>query len=198
MGSPEQTFTEEERRKLLAIARESIAAKLEKRKADYPEVTESGLLEPSAAFVTLHIRSRADDSSPGMLRGCIGTFERSQPLWEVVTEYARHAAFGDPRFPPVAARELPRIRIEISVLSPLRRLDDPLSFRLGVDGIEVEEVGGMRRRGTYLPQVATETGWDKETFLSHLCSEKAGLSPDAWRDREKVRVRAYSAEVFSE
>jgi uncharacterized protein (TIGR00296 family) len=87
---------------------------------------------------------------------------------------------------------LNQLDIEISVLSPLQKTDDPLSLRLGVDGIYIKR---GRASGCFLPQVATESGWSREEFLSYCCSHKAGLESDAWRDPQ-TEVYLFSAEVF--
>jgi AmmeMemoRadiSam system protein A len=107
---------------------------------------------------------------------------------------AKASATGDPRFfaDPITPRELDHLDVEISVLSPLERTDDPLSLRLGVDGIYIKK---GRASGCFLPQVATETGWSKEEFLSYCCSHKAGLAPDAWKD-PGTDVYLFTAEVF--
>jgi uncharacterized protein (TIGR00296 family) len=106
---------------------------------------------------------------------------------------AIEAAVGDPRFPPVTSDELKDIKIDISALSPLEAIKD-------VNKIEVGKHGIIIRRGFYsgllLPQVATEYGWDRETFLAHTC-QKAGLPPNAWKDKT-TEIQIFSAEVFSE
>lgn len=188
-GAPEgRLLSDEERSELLALARASVKAAFRNEPIPTPKKLTPGLQMKTGAFVTLHKR--------GQLRGCIGTFERSEPLWRVVAEYARHSAFDDTRFPPLEESELPEVEFEISVLSPMRKLENPLDLRLGIDGIWI--VGSRGERGTFLPQVATETGWTKEEFLSNCCLHKAGLPPDAWRDPKRATVYAYTAEVFSE
>ena len=113
----------------------------------------------------------------------------------MVAEMAKASATGDPRFfgNRITAAELPQLDIEISVLSPLKKTDDPLSLRLGIDGIYIKR--GFTS-GCFLPQVATETGWSKEEFLSYCCSHKAGLPPDAWKDKN-TDVFLFTAEIFS-
>jgi AmmeMemoRadiSam system protein A len=112
----------------------------------------------------------------------------------LVAEMAKSSATSDPRFfaDPVTPRELNQLDVEISVLSPLKRTDDPLSLRLGVDGIYIKR---DRLSGCFLPQVATETGWSKEDFLSFCCAHKAGLPADAWKDPD-TEVYLFTAEVF--
>ncbi len=128
------------------------------------------------------------------LRGCIGQFVSDIPLIELIAEMARASATSDPRFlsDPITADELGQLDIEISVLSPLVQTDDPLSLRIGVDGIYIKK--GFAS-GCFLPQVATEAGWNKEEFLSYCCSDKAGLSPDAWKE-PGTEVYLFTAEVF--
>lgn len=184
-------FSDQERTMLLALARKSIELEFEGKELPKLAGLPPALETKAPAFVTL--------TNKGRLRGCMGMFDWSQPVWQVVADRARESAFRDPRpgLGDVTKEELPEIEIEISVLSPLRKLDDPLSIELGRDGILLRSVD-RRRGGTYLPQVATETGWTKEEFLSHCCSSKAGLPGDAWRDPKQVTVYAYRAEVFSE
>ncbi len=174
-----------ERKKLLQIARNSIAAALQKE--DLPDfgVTESSLKGHQGAFVTLH--------KGGQLRGCIGRFVADEPLFQVVSKMAVAAATQDHRFPPVRLSELQDIEVEISVLSPLWKMTGIDELELGKHGIYV--VKGMRS-GCYLPQVADETGWSKEDFLTHCCTDKAGLESDAWK--EGADVYLFTAEVFSE
>jgi AmmeMemoRadiSam system protein A len=112
----------------------------------------------------------------------------------MVLEMAKASATSDPRFlgDPITADELLSLDIEISVLSPLKKTNDPLSLRLGIDGIYIKR--GFTS-GVFLPQVASETGWSKEEFLSYCCSHKAGLPADAWKD-SKTEVFLFTAEVF--
>jgi AmmeMemoRadiSam system protein A len=124
----------------------------------------------AAAFVTLE--------QAGELRGCMGAMDPEAPAWASVVEAARWAARDDPRFGRLDARELSATDIEISILGPLLRLDDPLAFRLGTDGIVVMRNG---RRGLLLPEVATMHGMDRIAMLD-TCCRKAGLPPRAWRD----------------
>ena len=122
-------------------------------------------------------------------------FVSDKPLIETVSEMAV-AASKDSRFfdNPVTAEEIDQLDIEISVLSPLKKTDDPLSLRLGVDGIYIKNGYAS---GCFLPQVATETGWTKEEFLSQCCQGKANLSADAWKDAD-TDVYLFSAEIIGE
>ena len=129
----------------------------------------------------------------GRLRGCIGSFVGTGPLIDTVREMAISASTRDPRFPPLTTAELEEVDLEISVLSPLRQIDDPSEIEVGRHGIFITR--GFHS-GVLLPQVATEYGWDRETFLEHTCA-KAGLPADAWRDPE-TQIEVFEAQVFGE
>ncbi|MEW5818450.1 MAG: AmmeMemoRadiSam system protein A, partial [Spirochaetota bacterium] len=159
----------QEKQILLQTAREVISARLEKRKPLFSKPNEN-LQQQCGAFVTLH--------KHGKLRGCIGHITGLSPLIETIKEVAAASAFQDPRFPPLAADEIKDIDIEISVLTPLERITDPGIIEPGKHGIYIKRRGYS---GVLLPQVATEQGWDRETFLTHTCY-KAGLPGDCWED----------------
>jgi AmmeMemoRadiSam system protein A len=175
-----------QRKRLLEIARSSIETYLKTGKKLQVSETDPVLLKEMGAFVTLH--------EGGQLRGCIGNLIGSQPLYLTVRDMAVEAAVDDPRFSPVKLSELKNIEIEISALSPMQRIDNPEKIQLGVHGVLVRR--GFNS-GVFLPQVATETGWSKEEFLSNLCAHKAGLSPLAWKDKS-TEIYIFTAEVFSE
>ena len=175
-----------QRRKLLEIARKSIEAYLKTGKKIELTETDPLLLKEMGAFVTLR--------EHGELRGCIGNLMENKPLYLTIRDMAVEAATADPRFSPVQLTELENIDIEISVLSPLERIDSADKIQLGVHGVLVKR--GFNS-GVFLPQVATETGWTKEEFLSNLCAHKAGLAPEAWKDKS-TELYIFSAEVFSE
>jgi AmmeMemoRadiSam system protein A len=177
-------ITPEEKKILLQTAREAIAAHLEKRKPRYPAATGT-LKKKCGAFVTLHKQDN--------LRGCIGFIIATKPLIETVREAAKSSAFNDPRFPALTARELDDIKIEISVLSPLRRIENTEEIQVGVHGIMLKN---CFYSGLLLPQVAIDYGWDRETFLTHTCY-KAGLPGDCWRSKD-TEIEVFSAIVFSE
>lgn len=177
------TLTDEQKRYLLETARESIEAELEHREPRYPD--QSGPDEPCGVFVTLHI--------DGSLRGCIGRMTASDPLYLTVREIARSSAFGDPRFPPVSTAEANRFDIEISVLTPMQPVHDVDEIRVGTHGIFLRKNG---RSGVLLPQVATEQGWDRETFLTQTCM-KAGMHGDCWKD-PGTEILIFSAIIFGE
>ncbi|MHC4394312.1 MAG: AmmeMemoRadiSam system protein A [Planctomycetota bacterium] len=171
---------------LLKVARDTVEAVITGGEAPQPVSDDAELNAPCGCFVTLKNAEK--------LRGCIGQFTSDSPLIELVVEMAKASATGDPRFfgDPITADELEQLDIEISVLSPLQLTDDPLSLRLGIDGIYIKS-GCMS--GCFLPQVATETGWSKEQFLSYCCAHKAGLAPDAWKD-PNTEVYLFTADVF--
>lgn len=170
-------------RRLLDLARRCLEARV--RRDPQPPVEHGGALDAHrGAFVSIH----GDDD----LRGCLGRLETDRPVADVVAHLAAVVADSDPRFAPVAPDELPTLVIEISVLTPEREVADVSEIEVGRHGLIVEQGS---RRGLLLPQVATEHGWDRETFLEHTCV-KAGLPPDAWR--RGARVFRFEAQVFQE
>ncbi|PYQ05548.1 MAG: AMMECR1 domain-containing protein [Acidobacteria bacterium] len=178
-------LSEREREELLAVARRAIEAHLSSAPLTLPDVAPA-LRRRGAVFVTL--RSRGDDE----LRGCIGTLEPRESLVEAVARMAVAAATQDLRFASVSAVELPSITLEISVLTAPVPIA-PQDVEPGVHGLIVRHAG---RSGLLLPQVATDYGWDRETFLQYTCV-KAGLPRDAWTDPAAILL-AFTAEVFGE
>jgi len=180
-------MNEVQKKILLKIARDSVEAAITRKPIARPSSDDPELNKPCGCFVTL--------KNGGELRGCIGNFTADKPLVETVAEMAKASATSDPRFfyNRITKEELPELDIEISVLSPLKKTDDPMSLRLGVDGIYIKR--GFAT-GCFLPQVADETGWTKEEFLSNCCLHKADLPGDAWKDG-KTDVFLFTAEYFS-
>jgi MEMO1 family protein len=178
------TLSAEAKADLLRLARSALTEYLGKRTVIDDRAGRPELAGPRGAFVTLTKR--------GVLRGCIGFIEPVAPLGRTVIQAAIYAATEDPRFPPVAASELKDLRIEISVLTPLREIDNPREVKVGTHGLVVERDG---QRGLLLPQVPVENGWDRETFLDEG-SLKAGLPRDAWKRGAKLFV--FEAIVFHE
>jgi hypothetical protein len=170
---------------LLTLARDTIEQYVTDRSV--PELPEGdpAFLPERAVFVTLH--------KHGELRGCIGGLEAKEPLAEAVRSSAISAATQDPRFPPVSPDELEDLEIEVSVLSPLQKVESPDEIIVGKHGVMVAK--GMRR-GVFLPQVAPEQGWDRDTMLTYLCAHKAGLPADAWRSGADLYI--FTTQVFSE
>jgi AmmeMemoRadiSam system protein A len=179
-------MNDQQKQTLLKVARDTVEAVIRQKKIAKTESDDPELNATCGCFVTLKNHDR--------LRGCIGQFTSDSPLIELVAEMAKASATGDPRFfaDPITAGELEKLDVEISVLSPLKRTDDPLSLRLGVDGIYIRR---GRASGCFLPQVAAEAGWSKEEFLSYCCAHKAGLAADAWKD-PKTQVYLFTADVF--
>lgn len=179
-------MNEAQRKLLLEIARDTVRAVISGKRADRPTSSDPALTACCGCFVTL--------KNHGRLRGCIGQFVSNRPLVELVAEVAEASATGDPRFVanPITPGEVNKLDIEISVLSPLERTDDPLSLELGKHGIYIKRGYAS---GCFLPQVADETGWSKEEFLSQCCMHKAGLPPDAWKD-PNTEVYLFTAEIF--
>ncbi len=175
-------YSEEERRELLRLARAAIAAALRGERFA-PPAPGPHLSEKRGAFTTLHCQGR--------LRGCIGYVEAREPLYRTVIETAQAAAFEDPRFQPLSPEEMPDVKLEISVMSPLQEIA-PADVQVGVHGLLLSQHG---RRGLLLPQVATEWGFSREDFLRETC-RKAGLPNDAWQ--HGARIEAFTAEVFGE
>jgi AmmeMemoRadiSam system protein B/AmmeMemoRadiSam system protein A len=176
----------EEKKLLLAIARNAITGMLDNRKDLLPEqdtLTEN-LKKPSGAFVSVYIDKK--------LRGCIGRIETREPLYQTVHNMAKAAAMHDTRFEPVSVEELNSLSIEISVLSPLKKIDSIKEIIPGKHGILVRK---DYRSGTFLPQVAQRTGWNAEEMLQQCSERKAGLGRDGWKEAE---IFIYQALVFSD
>ena len=179
-------LNKEERDFLLRSARRAVKIYLETGRMEIMSTSDPRLKEARGAFVTL--RQGAE------LRGCIGLLESDEPLYETICRMAVEAAVKDPRFPPVSLSELPGLRIEISILTRPVKVSGPEEIIMKRDGVIVRR-GSCQ--GVFLPQVAEETGWEKEKFLSVLCSHKAGLPADAWQEKD-TEIYTFQAEVFSE
>jgi len=182
-------ISEDGQKMLLSIARQTIEAAVSGQKAPAVAVDAAELQGQQGAFVTI--------TKNGELRGCIGQFTANEPLHQVVRKMARSSALEDSRFEGnrLKPADLADAKIEISVLSPMKRVKDPANeVKLGVHGIYIRR---GYRAGTFLPQVATDHNMTLDEFLSTCCSHKAGLPPDAWKDPE-TEVFVYSAQVFGE
>ena len=179
-------MNETQRTTLLTVAHHAVTAAVKKMPLKKPCSDDPELNELCGCFVTL----KNDDD----LRGCIGQFVADKPLIEMVSQMAVSAATGDPRFVnnPITVNELDKLDIEVSVLSSLKKTSDPMSLRPGVDGIYIKK--GFAS-GCFLPQVAAETGWNAEEFLSYCCAHKAGLKPDAWKD-DDTEVFLFTAQIL--
>jgi len=176
-------FSDDEKRALLRTVRDSIARQLGLPTGDSSPST-ALRHEKTGAFVSLHKR--------GTLRGCIGCLQGSKPLHQELAELALESAFGDSRFPPLAAEEFGEIDIEISVLTKLTEIKHVDEIEVGKHGLYIKK--GVCS-GLLLPQVATEYNWDRETFLEQTCW-KAGLPENAWKEGAVICI--FGAEVFGE
>jgi len=183
----EVAFSKEEKEKLFSIARKSISSALQKEPIPTFSPTESNLQLKRGVFVTLE--------NKGQLRGCIGHFLADYPLYRIVSEMAVAAATQDYRFMynPVTPGEMDDINIKISILSALKKVDSIDEIEVGKHGIWIRQ---DNRSGTYLPEVATELGWNKIEFLEHCCVEKAGLPRDAWKKGADIYI--YSSTILNE
>ncbi len=176
------SLSADEKRQLKEIALTSIRDSLSGKPITAAASLTATLRQKCGAFVSLH--------KQGRLRGCIGHFGEDMPLHETVAAMARAAAFDDPRFNPVEREELADIDIEISVLTPMRRIQSLDEFELHRHGIYIRK---GYRSGTFLPQVADEVNWTKEEFVAHCAQDKAGIGWDGWKTAE---LYVYEAIVF--
>jgi len=177
----------EQKKELLKIVRDTVESYVREAKVSEFEVSDERLNWKEGAFVTIH--------KNGKLRGCIGQIMPSEkPLWEVVRTMAVSSCSEDHRFNPVSKSELEKLDYEVSVLSVPEKIDDWQEIELGKHGVIIRK--GLRG-GIFLPQVAEETGWSREEFLSQLCFQKAGLEPDCYKDKD-VELQVFTAQVFGE
>lgn len=179
-----QTLNSSDKKLLLQLAREAITSTVQTGKLNMRMVTEERLMAPQGCFVTI--------KKHGTLRGCIGNFTSDKPLYQLVQEMAASAATRDPRFYPMKEDDLAEFELEISVLSPLSKIESPDEVEVGRHGLYLEK---NFSRGVLLPQVAVEHKWDRETFLTQTAL-KAGLKRDDWKEGADLYV--FSAEVFTE
>jgi AmmeMemoRadiSam system protein B/AmmeMemoRadiSam system protein A len=188
IGKPRSTtrdpeHTEEEKDYLKSVAREAVEARAHSNEYQLPPAPTQRLGEKRAVFVTITRR--------GQLRGCIGLVQARKPLAEAVAEMAQEAAFEDPRFESVAVDELEDLDFEISILSPLKTVEDPDTIVVGRDGLMIKL---DFHSGLLLPQVASEHHWDRTTFLEQTCL-KAGLPKNSYRDRN-AQIYSFTVEKF--
>jgi AmmeMemoRadiSam system protein A len=183
-------FSDEQRRRLLDVARAAIRATVFGRPVEPPADAgdDPELKQPAGCFVSLH------EAGTHRLRGCVGRLEAREPVLRAVHDAAVSVP-GDPRFEhcdPIRPDELPRLEIELTILSPLRDVPHPLDFEPLAHGIYLT-LGG--HGGCFLPQVARDTGWDREQLLERLCTEKLGLPPHAWR-HPSAKLQTFDAEII--
>jgi AmmeMemoRadiSam system protein A len=179
-------LTEEDKTRLLNVARLTLEEYINKKEVPQldPSQFSEALLTHTGAFVTLNKNQK--------LRGCIGQFVTDEPLYKVVQNMTLAAAINDRRFQVVRPEELDMIEVEVSVLTPLKKVDSVDEIVLGRDGIYIVKGNAS---GTYLPKVATDTGWSLEEFLGHCARDKAGIGWAGWKEAEIFTFRAI---VFSE
>lgn len=177
-------MTAKEKSTLLDLARTTIIATVKGQPLPVVAKPTKGMESLSGCFVTIKQQEQ--------LRGCIGSFTSNRPLWLTVQEMAVSAATRDPRFYPMKPSDLVDFSLEISVLSPLHQIQSVEEIKVGTHGIYL--IKG-HAHGVLLPQVATEYGWDRETFLRHTCL-KAGLPETAWQ--KDCELFIFSADVFGE
>lgn len=187
-GKAEQFLSEPDKKLLLQSARKTLQDYLgeNRRPGSPPESIPPSLNTKAGAFVTL--------KKNGELRGCIGSFKAENSIYKTVQQMAIAAATQDYRFPRVTFDELIFIEIEISILTPMVKITDLNTIRLGTDGIYIRK---GERSGTFLPQVATETGWNLNEFVSHCARDKAGIGWDGWKDKD-AEIFIYQAIIFGD
>jgi AmmeMemoRadiSam system protein A len=170
---------------LLTIAREAIVNHVLGQSYHPAPREEKALVQKAGCFVTI--------KQDGRLRGCIGSFQTERPLFQEVAAMAVASASKDPRFHPLEEAELDNFQLEISVLSPLEKIEEIEQIEVGRHGIYIEK---NFSRGVLLPQVATDHGWDRATFLQQTCL-KAGLATDAWQAAD-ADLYIFSAQIIKE
>ena len=176
-------LSDSDQAQLLRVARESVLAYLSGRAPRLPVLT-GALADTRGVFVSIH--------QNGELRGCIGNIHPTSPLYRTAGDCAISAAVGDPRFVPITLDELPRVHFEISVLSPMEKVEKVDHIEIGKHGLFISK---RSARGLLLPQVAQHYGWDRERFLAETC-RKAGLSPEDWKS--DTGIFRFTAHVFGE
>ena len=187
MNKTVSPLTQEQKKRLIEIAKATIRLYIEEGKVYQIKDNDPRLSEEEGTFVTIH--------KNGELRGCIGNILGRGPLYLLVRDMAIAAATEDSRFPAVRKEELKDLQLEISVLSKPWVVQTTDEIQMGTHGVIISR--GVFNQGVFLPQVATETGWSKEEFLSELCSQKAGLPRNCYKD-PATTMRVFTANVFSE
>jgi AmmeMemoRadiSam system protein B/AmmeMemoRadiSam system protein A len=183
MGLYKSALSEQQKKELLSLARKTVVDHVKNKRTPESHVKDSRLLANGATFVTINRNHQ--------LRGCIGNIQPVMPLYRSVISNAVSASSRDPRFPPMTPGELADMEVEVTVLSPLERIDDAQQIRVGTHGVYLEKDG---RSSVFLPQVPVEQGWDLKTYLEQLCF-KAGLPGNAWKDKD-ARLFIFSADII--
>jgi len=177
-------FSESQKQKLLEITKTSVEKYVLENKLAEFNIEDELLSKKLGAFVTLKKNNQ--------LRGCIGLFESNLSLYKVVSQMAVAAAVKDNRFSPVEKDELEDLEYEISVLSPLRKINSWEEIEIGKHGVQIQR---GNQSGVFLPQVATENNWDLEEFMNNLCEHKAGLEKDCWK-KEETDIYIFTVEII--
>jgi len=180
-----ESLAKHEKILLLQLARRALIRRVAGNSLELEALEHEFLMKPSGAFVTLHLDEE--------LRGCIGRIRSEEPLGKVIQEMAMAAATQDHRFEEVRPEEVSQLDIEISVMTPPKQIQSVEEIEVGIHGLIVSDMG---RTGLLLPQVPTQYGWGRETFLSYTC-QKAGLPMNYWLEK-KPKIETFSALVFSE
>ena len=175
-------LSKQDQETLLQIARDSVQAHLTGQQLELPSMASEDLMQKRGVFVSVYLGSN--------LRGCVGTIDAPNPLYQSVAGCAVAAASRDSRFKPLQLSDLPEAAFEISVLSPIEAVTDLASIEIGTHGLIVSRGNA---RGLLLPQVAVHQQWDRERFLEETC-RKAGLPPTAWK--QGATIQRFTAEVF--
>jgi uncharacterized protein len=176
----------ESQRKLIEVSRQALEDFVRRIRREKEQIDDPYLQSREyGAFVSLHKKEE--------LRGCIGNCAPKSPLFETVAAMTEAAASRDPRVKPISQKELGEIRIDITVLSPLERVGDPLALAIGQHGLYI---ASSKKHGVLLPQVATQYGWDIKTFLEQTCV-KAGLRKDAWKEAD-TELSSFTALIIEE
>ena len=183
LGLYKNPLTPDEKKELLKMARDTITEYVINRKLPDKGIVKPKFRTDEAVFVTV--------KKSGRLRGCIGNIQPVMPLYQAVMKNAVAASTGDPRFPPMTEEELKDIDVEISILSPLSSLKNISEIQVGKHGLVIRKGS---QSGLLLPQVASEFGWDRDTYLEQLCS-KAGLPKGSWREAD---IYTFTAEIIKE
>ena len=189
-------YSDENGTYLVKLARQTVEGYVTKKtKPEVPDDVPEALTAKSGVFVTLN----SITGEHVELRGCIGRPYPTQPLVEATIDSAVDASTNDPRFPPVTQRELDNILVELSILTPPKRINWSKPQEL-MDHVKIGRDGLIASRGMWrgllLPQVPVEWGWNTKQFLEHTCN-KAGLPLDAWKDT-KTEFMSFQAEIFGE
>lgn len=179
-------LSDETKIEALKIARETLNKYYSRDNLNNMRFESNDLGLPLGAFVTLNKND--------VLRGCIGAFEPDDTLFNVIKSVSISSATKDPRFTPVTADELKDIDIEISIMTPQKRINSWEDIVLGKHGVAIEH---ENKKGVLLPQVATDNNWDLITFLEQLCLQKTGANKECFKD-PNAKIYVFEVDKFDE